>query len=245
MWSYRVLLVQAGWEASSEARITLAADLADRFEATLIGLAAEPLASPRDMRVAERRFHAASSRAARQREWRSFAAPLATVLPREARAADMLILDAALGLCGSSPDGIPDRLGRPVLLVPHHLRALDASRILIAWDETCEARRAVTAALPVLRLAKRVEILSTHDDPRENRNPDRDLSDIVVYLLRHAVRTDDARHASFNRRDAALQLRAAHAMGADLIVAGTRVLHRLVASRNRGLPMEHCWLLSH
>jgi len=166
------------------------------------------------------------------------------VLPQEARAADMLILDAALGLRGSSAGGVPDRLGRPFLLVPRYLRALNASRILIAWDETCEARRAVTAALPILRLAERVEILATYDDLRENRNPGRDLSDIVVYLMRHAVRTDDARHASFDRCDTALQFRAARAMGADLIVAGTGVLHRLAAPGNRGLPLEHCWLLS-
>lgn len=245
MWNYRVLLVQAGWEASSEARITLAADLADRFEAALIGLAAEPLASARDMRVAERRFNAASDKAARQREWRSFAAPLATVLPREARAADMIILDAALGLSGSTPDGTFARLGRPFLLVPRHLRALDASRILIAWDDTCEARRAVTAALPVLKLADRVEILATRDSPWDNHNPGRHLSDILVYLVRHAVRTDDARHASPDRQDAVLQLRAARAMGADLIVSGADILHRLAAPGNRALPLEHSWLLSH
>ena len=65
MWSYKALLVHAERDGSSEARILLAADLADRFEATLIGLTADPLASVRDLGAAGRRFHDVSSRAAR------------------------------------------------------------------------------------------------------------------------------------------------------------------------------------
>src|SRR5581483_3726703 len=57
---------------------------------------------------------------------------------------------------------------RPVLLAPaHHAGAL-AEAAMIAWDESPECWHAVSAAIPFLRLAKSVEIVSVdrHADRR-------------------------------------------------------------------------------
>ena len=50
--------------------------------------------------------------------------------------------------------------GRPALVVPHvGVRALPPGRVMIAWDGSREAARAVHDALPLLRLAEDVVIL--------------------------------------------------------------------------------------
>lgn len=245
MWSYKVLLVHAGRDASSDARLLLAADLADRFEARLIGLAADPQASAGDLQSAERRFHAVSSRAARHREWRSFAAPLVTVIAREARAADLLILGPTLDGHSGSLEVLAGRVGRPLLLVPDRARVLDASHIIIAWSDTPEARRAVTAALPIMRLAERVQILAVREPSPGDGGTGGGLSDMVVYLSRHEVRAEAAWQGPAEGCPGARISLAAREMGADLIVAGASETLRPIGIERSGAGQPHpCWLVS-
>ncbi|WP_424138703.1 hypothetical protein [Roseomonas chloroacetimidivorans] len=251
MLSYKVLLVHVERHSSSEARILMAADLADRFEATLIGLAADPIASAEELQAAGRSFHAISSRAARHREWRAFAAPLTAALAREARAADLLVLGFRLGELPGPLDATAGPAGRPVLLVPERTCVLDASRILIAWRDTLQARRAVATALPIMRLAEQVEILAVHGTTPSGDGAGEGLSDVAVYLSRHDVRAEIVRQAPADARRANHITLAAQELGADLIVAGASVVPGIIAAQrsdaaqSRGSQLQQCWLLSH
>lgn len=74
--------------------------------------------------------------------------------------------------------------GRPVLIVPDGpvlSPAWTARRILIAWNASKEASRAVSAALPFLKQAEQVEIAIV--------NPEFDGAELVRYLTRHGVRS--------------------------------------------------------
>ena len=103
------------------ARIRLAAGLADRFGATLIGFAAAaaippPVTAPpfgpavavevleaeqrrveAELRAAHERFRAAAERDGRRTGWRSFFDRPADALAREARAADLLVIGRGRG----------------------------------------------------------------------------------------------------------------------------------------------------
>jgi nucleotide-binding universal stress UspA family protein len=59
--------------------------------------------------------------------------------------------------------------GRPVLLAPQRTPEDLTSTIAIAWKETAEAARAVTAAMPLLRRATKVLILSVSEDDDATR----------------------------------------------------------------------------
>ncbi len=55
--------------------------------------------------------------------------------------------------------------GRPVLVVPRTgVESLSPNRVMIAWNGSREAARAVSDALPFLRMAGRVEAVSVSDD---------------------------------------------------------------------------------
>ena len=72
--------------------------------------------------------------------------------------------------------------GRPMLLVPGAPAAELGTTVAIAWDHSCEAARAVGAALPLLTTARKVVILTA-------REPDGEVepSELAAYLALHGV----------------------------------------------------------
>ena len=55
------------------------------------------------------------------------------------------------------------RAGRPVLVVPDIIAPLALRRVIVAWKDTRECRRAVRDALPLLQQAKEVLLLEVED----------------------------------------------------------------------------------
>jgi nucleotide-binding universal stress UspA family protein len=53
--------------------------------------------------------------------------------------------------------------GRPILLVPPAIPEDFSGTVAIAWKETAEAARAVTAAMPILKKASRIVVLSANE----------------------------------------------------------------------------------
>ncbi len=109
----------------------------------------------------------------------------------------------------------------PVVVVPDSVAVeRTGTRILVAWNSSREAARAIHGALPLLRRAERVVVLE--GDPVENPFGLRHLPrlDLRAWLARRGV---DAEFATFKppakERGAAL-LDAAHTHAADLIVMG-------------------------
>jgi len=142
-------------------------------------------------------------------------------LPTHARYADLTIM-------GQTDDGAHDHVtemvmtvGRPVMVIPRRGSFPSIGRRpLIAWNASREATRAVFDALPLLRRADRVTVLTLDADSGaggEDRVPG---ADIGLTLARHMVPVEVV-HSTRGEIDAgnALLSRAADC-GADLIVMG-------------------------
>jgi nucleotide-binding universal stress UspA family protein len=79
------------------------------------------------------------------------------------------------------------RAGRPMLVVPPRKTFLALNRILIAWKDTAEARKAVAAALPLLKSAQDVMIVEITSDERENEIATRRVVDVAKWLQRRNI----------------------------------------------------------
>jgi nucleotide-binding universal stress UspA family protein len=112
--------------------------------------------------------------------------------------------------------------GVPVLVVPFASPATDTGhRVLVAWNASREAVRAVHYALPILQLAEQVEVVVFDPDilPATYRAvPDKD---ILEWLGRHGICATVTRRASPSDRDIASRLLSlATDRLADLLVMG-------------------------
>lgn len=142
-------------------------------------------------------------------------------LVSRARVADLTVVDAepaASEIDRGLIEAVLFDSGRPLLIVPPDRPSFDGRHILIAWDGSASAARAVADAMPILRAAGSVEILSVSGE--------KDLADTVPglelapHLARHGIKvTVDL--ASVGLRSVADVIRS-HAVGsgARLIVAG-------------------------
>jgi nucleotide-binding universal stress UspA family protein len=96
---------------------------------------------------------------------------------------------------------IPERValasGRPVLIIPYAgTFETIGKRVLIAWDGSPQAARAVNDALPFLSQAEKVTILTINPD-RLRDERDQPGARIAAYLSRHQI-TADARDLVVN-----------------------------------------------
>lgn len=109
--------------------------------------------------------------------------------------------------------------GRPVLVLPR-MSSVDTTgtQVLVAWSGTRESARALTDALPFLRSAQKVAVLSL--DRAEEASVSRlELNDLRQWLARHGVQAECAAHSTTEDFGDTLLLRAV-GFGADLIVMG-------------------------
>lgn len=160
--------------------------------------------------------------------WVETEAGALAALQSHARIADLLIL-APPSAGGDDPvvgqeygsDLLPHHLmldlGRPVILLPQSAAPPpSAERILIGWNGSKEASRAVHDALPILQHAKSVTVLVAGQGRHHGGSGD----DLVSHLVRHGVparlRLSDAGDAQAGD----LLLEYANAEGIDLIVMG-------------------------
>jgi nucleotide-binding universal stress UspA family protein len=108
--------------------------------------------------------------------------------------------------------------GRPVLLVPHAGAKFPLNRVVIAWKDTREARRAVQDALPLLKAANDVSIVEIAPKEVTFKALDR-IKDVATWLERHGVVAAPLVIPATG--DDALDLDAAlEKQSADLVVAG-------------------------
>jgi nucleotide-binding universal stress UspA family protein len=237
----RDILVIIDGGARNTALLTLACDLAARHDARVIGLrCADPLAPVmmyadpsaglmvadllEELRVKARAEAEVLEAAFNERlrlenvlgEWRYVEASAWDHAPAEARLADLIIM--------SQPDG-DDRLaeellfrsGRPVLVMPSVGQHPTPGRhVLIGWNASREATRAVHDALPLLQRAEAVTILAAGAD-QPDAMPG---ADIAEHLARHGVVVTLARVTDAAADPADLLRNAAADRGADLIVIG-------------------------
>jgi nucleotide-binding universal stress UspA family protein len=111
--------------------------------------------------------------------------------------------------------------GRPVLAVPF---AGDfptlGEHVLVAWNASREAARAVNDALPLLREAKAVTVLAVNPKRGINGHGDVPAADIALHLARHGVRAEASHTVATDIPEGEALLSYAADIGADLIVCG-------------------------
>lgn len=106
--------------------------------------------------------------------------------------------------------------GRPTLVIDAPLPAGFADHILIAWNGSLEASRALAGAMPLLERARRVSILSAREYDRHAV----DLTDLAAALSDRGIATPEVVFCP-GRGSAGPQLvDAANAQGATMIVMG-------------------------
>jgi nucleotide-binding universal stress UspA family protein len=114
-----------------------------------------------------------------------------------ARAADLVVVGqaeqghAAPPLLADFPAYVVIHSGRPVLLLPFGTQAWDPGRrVLVSWDASREAARALQLALPLLARAESVTI-AVFDTRSGNRTvADATAADPVAFLARHGIRAE-------------------------------------------------------
>jgi nucleotide-binding universal stress UspA family protein len=210
--SYTTLMVYVDVEGKPDGPVSIAADLARRFDAHLIGIASgapisvvlgedalsEATAETPQLRDVKdlldkkaEQFHAAVGSSSRRVEWRSVVGLQADVVAREARAADLVIIGNARAsrdpFRALDPGSFILKAGRPVLVVPAGVSALQPRRVAVAWKDVREARRAVQDALPFLREAETVVIVEASE--RGGDQASSRLRDVANHLARHGIAT--------------------------------------------------------
>jgi nucleotide-binding universal stress UspA family protein len=251
--TYATLMVHLDVGGSNAGRLQVAGDLADRFHAGVVGIAAcQPMqlayadgyvsgelieddvkAKEKAIAAAEAEFRDAFQKRSNALEWRSTITldPLSDFIAREARSADFVItgVDHNSSVFDASRHvelgDLVMRIGRPVLVVPTAAPKIGFDRILVGWKDTRETRRAVADALPLLKKATFVTVVEIAIE-HEMPQARRHLDQVVEWLKRHGVAAESVVSASAGNDSARLS-EIGRERKADLLVAGAYGHNRL------------------
>jgi nucleotide-binding universal stress UspA family protein len=148
-------------------------------------------------------------------------------LQLQARFADLIVLGQDNIADPARPGhtrGLPERVvlegARPVLVVPDSYagQPLDGT-VVVGWDGSVPALRAVAGALPLLQRARTVRLVLVNPQHEPLLDQAQPGADMATYLARHGVAVDVAvDHATVGAGE--VLLARAEADGAGLIVAG-------------------------
>ena len=136
------------------------------------------------------------------------------------RAADLLVIGRPSDGDGVAPETIETALldsGRPILVPPARAITALPETIVVAWKATREAAHAVTAASPLLSLAKRVSILTVAE--AENL-PSEEGSQLALNLRWRGIGASSERLEPDDRGPADRLLAAAAESQALLVMGG-------------------------
>jgi len=240
--SYTTLMVYVDAGHTPEEQVRVAANLADKFHATLIGLSAiaiRPTFVAEGViidEVTEREIGEMRARLARKEnwfrsfetgqrkfEWRALLDFPNDALMRDARSADLILIPRTKGsedpYRSLDPGGAILNVGRPTLVVPDGVSTLQADHVVIGWKDGREARRAVWDSLPFLHEASRVtiaEICETEGEAAAREH----IDDVANYLTRHRVDSGPRVILHKEGTGAASLIKLAREEGADLLVTG-------------------------
>jgi len=240
--SYRSILVQIDIDGAPEARIRFGMEVARRFDAALIGFCAaqpHPAVAPMDgaimagelVRREAEEIQAGLDAVARvfagmagEASFRGMVGDPTRSLIELARQADLIVSgprDEHLGRDGYRGVDLGALIlsaGRPVLVGTRSHAAFKGERVLVAWKDTREARRAVVDALPFLKTAQEVTVVTVEEDDRAHARES--LADVVAFLEAHGVTARSECLLPVDEEFGDTLSTAAFEMGADLVVSG-------------------------
>ena len=244
--AYRDILVHLSQDRRSPARLDAAIGLAERHGGRVTGVYVRSRSTTRGRHgldvpadasrkrgdpaaEAEGEFAERMARTEVLHEWRLLQGNPVEAVTTCARYADITVVgqtdsDDEAGIAGLVDHLVLDA-GGPVLVWPY-AGSFDtrAETVLLAWNGTREAKRALSDALPLLQLAHNVIVFSIGTDDGTHL-PGAEAS---AHLARHGVKAD-ARHrpSSSDIAAADVLLSAISDYGADLLVMGAYGRHRL------------------
>lgn len=241
--TYTAIIAHAGSSPEAASTIALAADVANAFDAILIGVGAEvcyPVviggfgetiveageeAVTADLKAAEAAFRKVAKDVRKGSEWRSERIFPEVAVAAHSRAADLVVAGPHksfdIGLYGSpTPGELLMQCGRPVLIAPTGTTTLDASSIVIGWKDTRETRRAISDALPFLQKAKQVLLVGICEGGQDKDSLKAELVDVAAALARHGVRASTAVRPKPGKGVAEDLMHVAEVQEAGLVVLG-------------------------
>ena len=244
---YKTILVHVDTSARAAERIDAAARLALAFESHLVGTALtglspylypiggfDPVLPSVTLPIEQLRAeaeHALDAFEARVRttavgsfERRRMDEEAGMGLSLQARYCDLVVIgqtatgDGVPLLRSDFPEYVLLHCARPVLVLPAQGRiGAIGEKVMVAWNGSANALRAITSAIALLQRARRVDLVVFNaDDSQHGELPG---ADMALYLARHGVRVEVRSSAADSNAGAALVKQAADA-GADLIVMG-------------------------
>ncbi|MDO8606645.1 MAG: universal stress protein [Phaeospirillum sp.] len=157
-------------------------------------------------------------------EWRDVGGNLVETLSLHARYCDLVVI----GQTSTEEEGGPPladslvlAVGRPVLVVPYAGRFPTVGRrVLVAWNASREATRAVHDALPLLEQADIVHVLAINPGHGMAGHGDIPGADICLHLSRHGINAVCEHIASDDLEVGEMLLSRAADEDSDLIVMG-------------------------
>jgi nucleotide-binding universal stress UspA family protein len=241
----RDILVVVDDAANVERLLAVAAALAERTEARVTGLFATGLPNSAayadlqgwavlvDTYMTARREEAAKAEAAFRRaaaqlklaaEWKAREGDLTETIVALARLHDLVVLgqpDPDVTGNMVRPEEVILAAGRPVLLVPYAGEfAVLGRNVLVAWNGTREAARALHDAMFLLEAAETVTVLEVDRPGGDTGIEDRAAADVVAALERRGVAAGAETTVSDGTPVADIILSAAADRSADLVVMG-------------------------
>lgn len=140
--------------------------------------------------------------------------------------------------------------GRPVLVVPYIQKGgLKLARVMVAWDGSRNAARAVADAMPLLGKAAAIDVVIVAED--RGNSDELPGADIAQHLARHGLKVDLRRIVAGDNDVASTLLSEAADTSADLIVMGayghSRLREFILGGVTRGIlaAMTVPTLMSH
>ncbi|QWG22101.1 universal stress protein [Bradyrhizobium sediminis] len=243
--TYATVMVNLALDQPNEARLEAAGQIAEKFDAGVVGIAASQFSPPlyftsgeqaqnlidqgqaalkKRISELEAQFRGSVKNRAKFIEWRSAIDFPARFILQQARCADLIVSGGhsdALSdpFAMASPKELVMQAGRPLLVVPDTANWLDLRSVLVAWKDTTEARRAIADSLPLLRKAKYVTVAEIVEAGDSRPAAVLRVRDVAAWLARHGVTATELVPEKHGAATDQLDKIAAD-IGAGVIVAG-------------------------
>ena len=252
--AYKHLLVHVDTGGRALERLDLAVKLGQRWKARVTGLFAEgqtwgptlakgkkpPQHYSKAVKAAAARFEEKVRAAHVASDWwrvPDHEMEIGAVAARFCRYVDLAILGQPDGEESHAPPDLPAQVllesGRPVLLVPSAGHFPDVGhRVLIAWNGTREAARALNDALPLMGEVQEVLVAEITGRTKRSSDGEERAVDIGRHLAAHGIAStrerllvtdEEVRDTGVEVLDMLLNL--SSDFGADLVVMGARGRH--------------------
>ena len=192
-----------------------------------ISFFSDPAKSREDTEKTRALFDEVTAREGISAEWRTASGYPAGMAAMHGRYADLIVIgqldayDSKAGLLRARPEEVTMLAGRPVLVVPctGSFERL-CTRVLVGWDASREAARAVRDAVPLLARADAVTVLTIDAEESPFGHGQIPGADIALYLARHGVNAEVERTVSAGIGIGNTLLSRAADFEADLLVMG-------------------------